>query len=189
MSLRIVLLLVIVLFPLSEIALAIFKRANASVAEVQDRGSMRLLWIAIGVGVAGAIAAEWVPAARMQLSPDLLRALALALMVGGLALRWAAIVTLGRFFSVDVAIRQDHAVVQTGLYRLARHPSYTGLLLAFLGLGVSFRSWLSLVALLAPVTLAVVGRVRTEERALLAALGAPYAAYCARTRRFIPGVL
>ena len=39
-----------------------------------------------------------------------------------LAVRWTAILTLGRFFTVDVAIYSDHSVVRTGLYRLVRHP-------------------------------------------------------------------
>lgn len=37
---------------------------------------------------------------------------------------------------------------RAGLYRLVRHPSYTGLLVAFLGLGVFFANWLSIFGLL-----------------------------------------
>ncbi len=114
--------------------------------------------------------------------------LALVLLLGGLALRWAAILTLDRLFTVDVAIQSDHMVVQNGLYRFIRHPSYTGLLLAFLGVGVYFANWLSMLVLMLPITLVVINRVVKEERTLLAALGADYAAYCARTRRFIPGL-
>jgi protein-S-isoprenylcysteine O-methyltransferase len=72
------------------------------------------------------------------------------------------------------------------LYRYVRHPAYTGMLMAFLGLGASFANWLSLVALMLPITLAGVNRVAKEEQALHAALGPAYADYCARTRRFIP---
>lgn len=49
--------------------------------------------------------------------------------------------------------------------------------------------WLSIVVLLVPVTLAFLNRIATEERVLLAALGAPYADYCSCTRRLIPGIL
>ena len=104
-------------------------------------------------------------------------------------MRWVAILTLGRFFTVDVAIQPGHAVVQTGLYRMVRHPSYSGLLIAFLGIGVTFVSWLSILGLLVPITLAVINRVVKEEQALLNSLGPEYAAYCARTKRFIPGLL
>ena len=102
---------------------------------------------------------------------------------------WTAILTLGRLFTVDVAIHSDHAVVEQGLYRFMRHPSYTGLLVAFLGLGVSLANWLSIIALLVPIAAAVLKRVAIEEGALLHSLGPAYAAYCARTKRFIPGLL
>jgi protein-S-isoprenylcysteine O-methyltransferase Ste14 len=91
-------------------------------------------------------------------------------------------------FTVDVATHRDQTLVQTGLYRRIRHPSYAGLLIAFLGLGIFFCNWLSIVVLLVPVVLAVVNRIAIEERALLGAIGPPYEAYCLRTKRLIPGV-
>lgn len=75
------------------------------------------------------------------------------------------------------------------MYRFVRHPSYAGLLLAFIGLGVFFANWLSIFGLLIPITFFVVRLVVREERALLTFLGAPYAAYCSRTKRFIPWVI
>jgi protein-S-isoprenylcysteine O-methyltransferase len=180
---------VVVLFPVSEIALARVRRANPQTSQLEDRGSLRRLWLAIMIGVTLAIAAQWVPSARVPGSALLLRSLALSLMVVGLAIRWLAILTLGRFFTVNVAIQADHSVVETGPYRFVRHPSYSGLLLAFVGLAVFFANWLSILGLLVPITLAVLNRVRKEEQALLASLGLPYAAYCARTKRFIPRVV
>jgi protein-S-isoprenylcysteine O-methyltransferase len=180
---------VVVLFPVSEVALARVKRADSRTSRLEDRGSLRLLWLAIGAGITLAIAAQWAPWARLPGSARLLRSVALSLMLVGLTVRWAAILTLGRFFTVDVAIHADHAVVEAGPYRYVRHPSYSGLLLAFVGLGVHFGSWLSMLGLVAPVTLAVVNRVRKEEQALSASMGPTYAAYCARTKRFLPGVV
>ena len=58
-----------------------------------------------------------------------------ALFVIGLLLRWWAIITLGRFFTVDVTIEPDHELVERGPFRLVRHPSYTGVLLALRGFG------------------------------------------------------
>jgi protein-S-isoprenylcysteine O-methyltransferase len=178
----------VVLFPVSEIGLALLRRAKSRIARRADEGSMGLLWLVIAGSLAMAIAAEWVPFARLSLAPSFLRAVALVLLVGGLGVRWLAIVTLGRFFTVDVAIHESHALVERGLYRHVRHPSYTGLLVAFLGVGICFANWLSLLALMLPITFAVLSRIRTEERALLQALGPSYAAYCARTKRLVPGV-
>lgn len=184
-----ILVVVVALFPLSEVVLALMKRSSRRTAQGEDQGSMGLLWLSIACGLGLAIAAQWLPALRLPGSPQLLRLLALGFLAGGLALRWAAILSLGRFFTVDVAIHADHVVLQEGLYRLVRHPSYTGLLLAFLGLGLFFANWLSVLGLMLPIAFAVHHRVQKEEGALLASLGAEYASYCARTRRFIPGLL
>ncbi len=184
-----ILLFVVAFFPVSEVALAFLKRSGGGAAHSEDRGSMRVLWASITFGVGVAMAAQAVPSTRLPGPPSVTRLLALGLLAGGLAVRWAAILTLGRLFTVDVAIHSDHPVIQTSLYRRVRHPSYTGLLIAFLGLGVFFANWLSLFGLLIPITLAVFNRVVKEERALAASLGPEYAAYCARTRRFIPGLL
>lgn len=180
--------LAVSLFPISEIGLAFVKRSRGQGVNGEDRGSLRLLWLSVALGVGLAVTTQWVPSARLPGSPHALRVLALVLLSVGLALRWAAILTLGRLFTVDVAIHADHAVVQSGFYRFVRHPSYTGLLVAFLGLGIFFGSWLSVLALLVPIGAAVVNRVATEERALLAALGPSYASYRARTKRFVPGL-
>lgn len=183
-----ILLVAVAVFPLSEVALAFVKRSNRRSAQSEDRGSMRILWLSIALGVGLSILARWIPSARLPGSPHLIRLVALGLLLGGFALRWTAILTLGRLFTVDVAIHTDHTVVQTGLYRFVRHPSYTGLLLSFLGLGVSSANWLSILVLLVPITLAVLNRVAKEERALLSSLGSEYAAYCSCTKRFIPGL-
>jgi protein-S-isoprenylcysteine O-methyltransferase Ste14 len=179
---------VMVLFPVSEIILAVVKRSRTRVARSHDRGSLALLWFSIVLGLGLANAAQLLPVGSIPTSQHVVRLLALGLMLFGLAVRWAAILTLGRLFTVNIAIHSDHAVVQTGLYRLVRHPSYTGLLIAFLGLGMISGNWLSILGLLVPITFAVVNRVAKEERALLNSLGPEYAAYCARTKRFVPGL-
>jgi protein-S-isoprenylcysteine O-methyltransferase len=180
---------VVVLFPVSEIALSIFKRSKTPRGQSQDQGSAGLVWIAVALGVVGAVAAQSVPIARPHWPDQIVRPIALVLVLSGLAIRWWAILTLGRFFTVDVATRREQPVVRTGPYRFVRHPSYAGALVAFLGIGVFMSNWLSVVVLLVPIALAVFIRIRIEERALLAALGAPYAHYCARTKRLVPGIL
>jgi protein-S-isoprenylcysteine O-methyltransferase len=106
----------------------------------------------------------------------------------GLVLRWWAIITLGRFFTVDVTIQKDHELVDRGPFRLVRHPSYTGVLLAFVGFALSLRNWAALVVILVPIFVAFVRRMNVEEEALSQALGSPYTEYMVRTKRLVPGI-
>lgn len=181
--------ILIALFPLSEIALGVFKRANPENSQNEDRGSLRVLWLAISVAVCLAVASQWIPSARLPHFPTLRFSLFITLLLGGLALRWAAIVYLGRFFTMNVAIHQGHNLVESGLYRFVRHPSYTGMLLAFLGLAAFYWNWLSILALMIPIILAIINRIFKEERALQTAFGAQYDDYCKRTKRLIPFVI
>lgn len=189
MGLTALLWIIAILFPVSEISLGFWKRADRGSTRSEDRGSLRLLWFVIGVSVGLAIVFQSIGIGRLHGSLTIYRVLALVLLLSGLAIRWSLIVTLGRLFTVDVAIHRDHALVDRGLYKYIRHPSYAGLLMAFLGLGVSFANWLSLGTIVVPITLAVLNRISKEEDALCQALGDSYAAYCARTKRLLPGVL
>jgi protein-S-isoprenylcysteine O-methyltransferase len=178
----------IVLFPVSEIALSVLKRSRSKQAGNQDRGSMALVWVGVAVGVAAAVAVQPVRATHLAVRGPLLEVICIVLMVGGLSIRWWAIAVLGRYFTTNVAVQEQQPVIRTGPYRFVRHPSYAGSLLAFAGLGVVMHNWLSIVVLLVPVTLVFLNRVAVEERALLATIGNPYAEYCRQTRRLIPGV-
>jgi protein-S-isoprenylcysteine O-methyltransferase len=187
--LRSLLAILVVLFPLSEVVLGMSRRARATQTASNDRGSLRLLWIVIVISVGLASAFSEYEPMRIHASHRLVQAIALTLLVSGLALRWTSVMFLGRFFTVNVTVMDDHRVIDAGPYRYVRHPSYSGLLLAFLGLGLFFNNWLSLVIVIVPITIALVYRIRIEEAALGAAMGAEYAAYCSRTKRLVPGIL
>lgn len=120
--------------------------------------------------------------------PGLAAVVGLGLMWAGFVLRAWSVRTLGRFFRVEVMVDSDQTVVDTGPYSVVRHPSYTGLLVFYLGLGVAIDSWLSVAAALLLPLAAVVNRIRHEERMLRRELGEPYEAYSRRTARLVPGV-
>ena len=109
-----------------------------------------------------------------------------ALFVTGLLLRWRAIITLGRFFTVDVAIEPDHELIERRPFRMVRHPSYTGVLLAFVGLALTLGNWAALLAILVPIGAAFIHRMNVEENALSGALGPQYTDYMRRTNRLVP---
>ncbi len=177
-----------IIWSLSEIILGLVTRVKRSSATTRDRGSHALLWICISAGIGGGIILRTVRAAAIAIPILRLQAMGLVLVAGGLTLRWAAIITLGRFFTAAVAIHRDHLVVKKGVYRRIRHPSYSGALLAFLGVALSFGNWLSLGVIMIPIAVAFVYRIHVEENALVEALGEEYTDYCRTTKRLIPGL-
>ena len=109
-------------------------------------------------------------------------------MAAGIAFRWYSILVLGKSFTVDVATRPEQRVVESGPYRLIRHPSYTGSLLTLLGVLLCCVNWLSLLAM----AIGIAGyayRIRVEEAALAEGLGDEYRDYMRRTRRLIPFIV
>jgi protein-S-isoprenylcysteine O-methyltransferase Ste14 len=104
----------------------------------------------------------------------------------GLLLRWSSFVSLGKYFTVVLTTSADQPVVERGPYRFLRHPSYTGLLLVFAGLGLMLGNWVSAVGAEGLVLIAVVYRIRVEERALINALGDRYREFAASRARLIP---
>lgn len=106
----------------------------------------------------------------------------------GLLLRWWSIGTLGRYFTTVVLTSDNQPVIETGPYRYLRHPSYAGLLLAFVGCGVMLGNWVGMVGSLAAIAVAILIRIRVEEAALAAALGDTYRAFARRRARLVPFV-
>jgi len=171
----------------SEVLLTITRRSRGTGVR-QDRSTLRMLWLVIMISVtAGVYVAVHVRAARLP-HGDLCRLIALVLFATGIALRWWAIVTLGRFFTVDVQIAQDHELVERGPFRLVRHPSYTGVLLAFMGFALSLTNWAALLVIMLPISAAFIRRINVEEQALSSALGELYLSYMRRTKRLVPGI-
>jgi protein-S-isoprenylcysteine O-methyltransferase Ste14 len=139
----------------------------------------------LGLGVVLAAAVESLALPGPRWWPPLA---GLAVFCGGIALRVWAVRTLGRFFRYTIVVDEDHRVIDDGPYRLIRHPSYSGLLLAALGAGIALGNWLSVAACLVPPLVGFSVRLLHEERVLAVELGEPYRSYMRRTRRLIPGV-
>lgn len=167
-----------------EIRQGLNRRAGATTT---DRGSLNLLR-ALGFGGAllGALALR-VQAAAFTYSTVVI-AISLVIMWAGIGLRWWSFHTLGHYFTFQVMTSKDQPVINTGPYRLVRHPGYLALLLILFGIGLSYGNWLSLVALLLPMLAGLVNRIRVEEGALASTLGDRYTSYAAGRKRLVPYV-
>ena len=120
--------------------------------------------------------------------PIRLNILGFSLIAAGYAIAaWA--LAENRFFSGVVRIQTDreHAVCDTGPYRIVRHPGYAGSVLALPGIALALSSvWTLIPAAIA--TIITVIRTALEDRTLQAELPG-YADYARRVHyRLVPGI-
>jgi protein-S-isoprenylcysteine O-methyltransferase Ste14 len=168
------------LFGFSELILMFVKRSRAGRTRTrQDKGSLILLWVCIVLGFTGGFFLSG-PVNQFWAG------FGATLLIGGLIIRWISILTLGKSFTVDVAITKDASLKTDGIYEFVRHPSYTGIILIVTGFSALMNSFWSFIVLVIPVFLAVVYRISVEEELLLSEFGASYENYMATTRKLIP---
>jgi protein-S-isoprenylcysteine O-methyltransferase Ste14 len=111
-----------------------------------------------------------------------------AIVVAGLAFTvWARIV-LGRNWSAEVTFKEGHELIETGPYRLVRHPIYTGLIAMALGTTLAYGRAVGF-ALLVALCAALWSKARTEERVMIEHFADSYAEYRRRTHAIVPFVL
>ena len=158
-------------------------------ATLKDRGSRIVIVASVGIGIVlAANLAFAVPEAGIGGPSRLVPLAGIALMVGGEVFRLYAIRSLGRYFTFVVALHPGQHLVESGPYRLIRHPSYTGALVTVLGICLAMANWLSLLGMI-PAALGYLYRIQIEERALVEGLGEEYRAYMRRTKRIIPYIV
>jgi protein-S-isoprenylcysteine O-methyltransferase Ste14 len=130
-----------------------------------DRGTLELYAFGRAATVVAALA---VAPAQTEITTR--AAIGFALFVAAVLLRLGAIRELGRFYSHRVRLRGDHKIVDTGPYRFVRHPAYTGMIFAHLGVVLFFFSWPAAALLGVLFVPAVVLRILVEEKALMETL-------------------
>jgi protein-S-isoprenylcysteine O-methyltransferase Ste14 len=158
-------------------------------APTEDAGSLRVLTVFFGLAMFAAFFfATRVRDARLPGPPLLWFFLGLAVMTAGSLLRRHCFRVLGAFFTGTVTIQKDHRVIDTGAYRFVRHPSYTAALLIVLGISLSLGNWLGVVVSFPLAFAGYAYRAQVEERALLQALGEPYALFLRTRKRFFPAI-
>jgi protein-S-isoprenylcysteine O-methyltransferase Ste14 len=113
------------------------------------------------------------------------RVVGLAVGVAGAVLLVWASVLLGRLLIHEAAVREDHALIESGPYRFVRHPVYAGYLALLFGSGVA--SLNVCLLLLWPVSfLGILIQAASEEQLLGARFGQDYERYVRRTGRLAP---
>jgi protein-S-isoprenylcysteine O-methyltransferase len=166
------------------------EQARSLCPDQADRGTTRLLGMAFGLGNLALILAPLLNAfgvAHLDLGFPVGWA-GIALMLGGLGLRWWSSVTLGRSYTSTLRLAEGQQIIKKGPYRLVRHPGYAGVLLLWVGAGLASQNWLAAGVVAALMFVAYAYRIRSEESMLLAAFGEQYRDYRASTWRLVPWV-
>lgn len=153
----------------------------------KDKSTLNILWVVIIPSVFVAITVSKLTSFHIRNQYWILY-LGEFLIIIGVIFRWLIIKSLGKFFTVDVSIKENHQIKKEGFYRLVRHPSYLFALLTFLGLGLFLNNWLSLFIALVPVFLAFSYRIKVEEQVLIQQFGNEYLEYKQKTKKLIPFV-
>lgn len=117
-------------------------------------------------------------------TPDAVGWAGLAVSVVGFVVLGVAAVGLGQALTPTPVPKSGAELVVTGLYRLVRHPIYTGVILIVVGLVVRSGSLVSLAVGVA--TIAFFNAKAAWEERRLADHYDGYREYAARTPRFIP---
>jgi protein-S-isoprenylcysteine O-methyltransferase Ste14 len=111
----------------------------------------------------------------------------LALTVPGCVFAVWARVSLGTNWSGRATVKAGHELVTSGPYALARHPIYTGLIVAVAGTALAGGRWHGLVGVIV-ILLALMVKMSQEEQLMMQTFPAAYPAYRRRVRALLPGV-
>jgi protein-S-isoprenylcysteine O-methyltransferase Ste14 len=167
---------------------------NVKVTAQRQATLPRLFNIALLVAAALLLAVPRlpVPGLDVRLLPDtqwrLWTAVGAALTFLGLLFTVWARIYLGRNWSGVAAVKADHELITGGPYRWVRHPIYSGLALAFVGMAIAVGEWRGVLSI-ALALIAIVQRITVEERFMRRQFGVGYDEYARRVRAFVPGLI
>ena len=107
--------------------------------------------------------------------------------LGSILFVWARR-TLGKHYSGHVSVKKEQKLVQSGPYRIIRHPAYAGYLLMAFGLALGYSSLLGFVTNLLILLPATVYRISVEDRILAEHFSTKFEKYIQKKKRLLPGI-
>ena len=110
------------------------------------------------------------------------------MIIVGLIIRIIAIRTLNQHFTYTVTKIENHELIESGLYKIIRHPGYLGQMMVFIGTSVALSNWLSVLSMIIPVVFGFIYRISVEEKFMIKQMGEKYIDYQKRTKRLIPTI-
>jgi protein-S-isoprenylcysteine O-methyltransferase Ste14 len=160
-------------------------KSKRNVSKSGDKGSIWLLIITISIGYWLSFIMAATKIGRIY-HWNTFFVIGSFLAIIGLIIRVTSILTLKQQFTYTVTKIEDHELIESGLYRIIRHPGYLGQLIIFLGISTSLSNWLSILLMIVPVLLGYLNRIIVEEKFMIEQMGQKYIDYQKRTKKLIP---
>jgi len=176
-----------ILYGLFEILMSRRQHDKRKISESGDKGSIWILVISISMGYWLSFIIGATTIGRMP-HWNTFFLIGSVLVIAGLIIRVTSILKLKQQFTYTVTNIENHELIETGLYRVIRHPGYLGQLIIFAGIAVCLSNWLSVLLMIIPVLSGYVYRISVEEKFMVERMGEKYLDYRKRTKKLIPGI-
>jgi protein-S-isoprenylcysteine O-methyltransferase Ste14 len=186
MNIKLILIIMFsILYGFFEIFMSLRQNENRKISESGDKGSIWILILSISMGY-------WLSFIMGATTIGRLHHWNTFFIIGsvvastGFIIRVTSILKLRKQFTYTVTKIENHELIETGLFKIIRHPGYLGQLIIFLGISVCLSNWLSVLLMMLPVMSGYIYRINVEERFMAEHLGQKYLDYRKRTKRLIP---
>jgi protein-S-isoprenylcysteine O-methyltransferase Ste14 len=150
-----------------------------------DKGCLRWIFIAVIIGVTSASVFSFFGGGGFS-HFFFWFVSGLVVIAAGFVVRLHAMKVLANHFTYRVTILKDHTLIDKGLYRYIRHPSYLGQIIMLVGIGLSMANLWSLLFAPLPIIVVFLIRIHNEEKVLSDHFGVKYEHYRQKTRKLIP---
>ena len=188
MNIKLILIIVFsTLYGFFEIFMSRRQQDKREISKSGDKGSIWLLTISISMGYWLSFIIASTKMGRIY-HWNTFFVIGSILALTGLIIRVTSILKLKQQFTYTVTKIENHELIETGLYKIIRHPGYLGQLIIFLGISTCLSNWLSILLMIIPVLLGYLNRINVEEKFMVEQMGQKYLDYRKRTKRLIPGI-
>ena len=118
----------------------------------------------------------------------ILQILAVLIAIASVWTAMSAVRELGKQWSLEARLTENHKLITSGVYRIVRHPIYTAMLGMLISTAIIFSFWFVLIA--AVIVFFIGTKIRTiaEEKLLREAFPGEYKEFSEKVPAFIPFV-
>jgi protein-S-isoprenylcysteine O-methyltransferase Ste14 len=174
-----------IVYALFEFFVGVKQKQNSKSVETGDKKSIWVLMASISMGYWLSFLIGATKIGRIY-QWDTFFAIGSILVIFGLIIRISSILTLKKQFTYTITKIENHQIIEKGLYKYLRHPSYLGQIIIFTSVAAMLSNWISILLMLVAVSIGYIYRIKVEEKFMLQQMGQNYSDYQKRTKKLIP---